>query len=99
VVAAGSALSTGTAITSPAVASVAGSRVVTFAGQARTATLAPASPLTERSEITSSSTATYKVTADSADTTTGGTTAGPFTTTANGSAAGIGQTLALRPRA
>jgi hypothetical protein len=98
VVASGGALSTGTAITSPAVASVTGGPVLTFAGQGRTATLAPAAPLTERSEITSPSTATYKVTADSADTTATGTTAGPFTTTANGSAGGIGQTVSLRPR-
>jgi hypothetical protein len=99
VVASGGALSTTTTITSPAVATVAGGPVLTFAGQARIATLAPASPLTERSEIASPSTVTYKVTADAADTTATGTTAGPFTTTANGSAGGIGQTVALRPRA
>jgi chitodextrinase len=99
VVASGAALSTTTTITSPSVASVANSRVVTIAGIARTATLAPASPLTERSEITTTASATYKVTADAADTTTAGTTSGAFTTIANGSAGGIGQTVTLRPRA
>ena len=99
VVGSAGAISTTAAITSPAVTSVSGSRVLTFAGIARTATLAPAAPLTERSEITNASAARYKVTADSADTTTGGTTVGPFTTTASGSAGGIGQTVALRPGA
>ena len=95
----GGAVSTTATITSPQVSALAGSRVVTFAGIARTATLAPASPLTERSEVTTTSTATYKITADAADTTTSGTTAGPYTTTASGTGGGIGQTVTFRPRA
>ena len=73
-------------------------RVLTFAGHRPHRDAGAVGPLTERSEITTPSTATYKVTADSADTTAAGTTAGPFTTTPNGSAGGIGQTVALRPR-
>ena len=99
VVASAGQLSSSTTISHPSAASVAGSRVVTIAGIARTATLAPASPLVERAEVTTSSAATYKVTADSADTTVEGTTSGAFTTTANGSAGGIGQTVTLRPGA
>lgn len=99
VVAAAGTTSTTATITSPAVAGVSGSRVLTFAGIARATTLSPASPLTERSEITTASTATYKLSADAADTTTSGTSAGPFTTGANGSAGGVGQTVSLRPRA
>ncbi len=86
-------------LSSPPVPAVSGSRVVTFAGIARTTALTPAAPLAERGEITTATTARYKVTADSADTTAGGTTAGPFSTSAGGSSGGVGQTVALRPRA
>ena len=99
VVGSAGAISTTATVTSPAAPAVAGARVVTFAGIARTTTLAPAAPLTERTEITTAGTATYKVTANSADTTSTGTTAGPFSTTANGSAGGVGQTVTLRPLA
>jgi hypothetical protein len=53
---AGGISSTATVI-SPADAAVTGSRVVTLAGIARTATLAAGNALTERSEITTASTA------------------------------------------
>ncbi len=99
VVAAAGSVSTTQSIALPAVTSVSGGPVLGLAGQGRTATLSPAAPLVERSEITSSTTATYKVTADAADTTATGSTTGPSTTTSNGSAGGIGQTLALRPSA
>jgi hypothetical protein len=99
VIASAGTTSTTAAVSSPAVAAVNGARVVAVAGIARTGTLAPGSPLTERAEMTTAAAATYKLTADSADTLATGTTAGPYTTTANGSAGGVGQTVALRPAA
>ena len=96
VVSAAGAPSTTATITSPATASVAGGPVLTFAGIARTTPLTPGTGLVERSEITTASSATYKVTADASDTTATGTTAGPHTTTANGSSGGVGQTVTLR---
>ena len=97
VIASAGAPSTTAVITSPGVAAVAGAGVVTIAGTALTATLAPGSPLVERSEITTAGTAKFKVTADAADTTAAGNSAGPYTTTASGAAGGIGQTVTLRP--
>jgi chitodextrinase len=90
---------TSTSIPHPAVSVLDGARVVTVAGIARTTALTPGSPLTERSEITTVSTARYKVSANTADLAAQGTTAGPYATGAGGSAGGIGQTLALRPAA
>ena len=98
VVASAGQVTSGTTLTSPAVTTVSGSPVLTFAGIARQATLTPPSTLTERSENASTS-SSYKISADAADTVATGTTAGPFSTTAGGSAAGIAQTVSLRPSA
>jgi hypothetical protein len=98
VVASAGQVTTTATLTSPAVATVSGSPVLTVAGIARQTTLTPPSTLTERSENASTS-SSYKISADAADTVATGTTAGPFTTTAGGSAAGIAQTVSLRPRA
>lgn len=87
------ALSTSAPVVSPAVSSAPGP-VLALAAVPRTADLTGQGPLTDRGEIGSASSTTYKVTSNSAD---ASGTPGPFSTAVSSSVAGIGATIALRP--
>ena len=93
----GAVIASSTAVTAPSVAASQGSAVIGLFGVARSATIAPPSGTSERTEVVSPSTATYPMTGETADRgqATSGTT-GTLVAQSSVSGPNIGHVVVLR---